>query len=256
MPMWALIEVLSTIEAGLARISSSAWTRKKGPFRLTATERSKSASSVERPEVADSGVDEQNVETAALERRPRPLSKLPRRPHRRGLTARSRVRCGAASSVSRLLPVMATRAAFFEELARSFESDAAGATRDQGAFAAESVHGDVLGGVTGVTGSIAVAPPRCRGDGTSSALELDFRSWNSSLETPNNGRIDAWVKSTTAAIPMAMSTANAGAEARARSRASHRSPLTAMARANEFDQGQPRRMVWRLTCRPLSIGKK
>ena len=45
MPMWALIEVLRTIEAGSARSGSRAWIRKNGPFRLTATERSKPASS-------------------------------------------------------------------------------------------------------------------------------------------------------------------------------------------------------------------
>ena len=43
MPMRALIDVLSTTEAGLARIGSRAWTRKNGPLRLTATERSKPA---------------------------------------------------------------------------------------------------------------------------------------------------------------------------------------------------------------------
>ena len=34
MPIRALIEVLSTIEAGLPRIGNSAWIRKYGPFTL------------------------------------------------------------------------------------------------------------------------------------------------------------------------------------------------------------------------------
>jgi len=39
MPMCALIEVVRTIDAGLARTGSSAWIRKKGPLKLIASER-------------------------------------------------------------------------------------------------------------------------------------------------------------------------------------------------------------------------
>src|SRR5580765_7252836 len=45
MPMCALIDVFSTIEAGLAKSGSSAWTRKNGPLKLIASERSTAASS-------------------------------------------------------------------------------------------------------------------------------------------------------------------------------------------------------------------
>src|SRR6267142_3139696 len=45
MPMWALIDVFSTIEAGFAKSGSSAWTRKNGPLKLIASERSTAASS-------------------------------------------------------------------------------------------------------------------------------------------------------------------------------------------------------------------
>jgi hypothetical protein len=44
MPIWALIEVLSTMEACFEKIGSSAWIRKYGPFTLIAIDLSKAAS--------------------------------------------------------------------------------------------------------------------------------------------------------------------------------------------------------------------
>ena len=195
MPMWASIEVLSTIETGLAENRQRRLDEEEGPFRLTAIERSKRAS----PHCSSGRKSPIPALTNRMSRPPKPSRTASATAFRAATspasariasTSPSSVR--AASSVSRLLPVMATRAPSLRNW-RAVSNPmppvppVIRARLLPSLFKAMSSGGDRLD---------CRCPARCQGDGTSSALKLDFRSWNSSSETPNDGRIDAWVKST------------------------------------------------------------
>ena len=146
--MWALIDVLSTIEAGLARIGSSAWIEEERAFQV---DRDRAVETgfvplLDRPEFRYSGVDEQDVQAAEA------LAD--------GLG--DRLLTGDVSGVGADRQHVAAEflaggfegggvgagdrdaGTFLQELAGRFKADAAGAAGDEGALVLEPVHDEVL----------------------------------------------------------------------------------------------------------------
>src|SRR4051812_23064320 len=114
MPMWALIDVFSTIDAGFAKSGSRAWTRKNGPLKLIASDRSTAASShcssgrrSATPALTTSTSSPPNAWRMVVAR----AACAATRPASEAITsAPGPSALPAASSVFGLLPVIATRA--------------------------------------------------------------------------------------------------------------------------------------------------
>ena len=141
--MCELIEVMSTIEAGLLKAGKRDWMRKKGPLKLVLNERSNAASpTFERAHFDDARVEEEDVEPAKF---------LANR-FSDFFLARHIARIG--SDDQQLVPQFLARrfeglrisagngdtGTLSEKLSRSFQSDAAGSSSDERVLIAKPIH--------------------------------------------------------------------------------------------------------------------
>ena len=136
MPIWALIEVLSTIEAGLESTGNSAWIRKERAFDV---DRDRAVESLlverfDRPEIGSTGIDEQDVEMTEGGFDGLDDGFLPGNIAGIGLYEQSRV---AEHGTGRLYGCRIgagdrDAGALGDELAGRFKADTAGAAGDQG----------------------------------------------------------------------------------------------------------------------------